>query len=177
MVGSSDRRHLPAGHPAQLIRGESENGARGACGGPNLLVLKQGFVENGLELPGVANRRNASDGETRPLEHEAWIGLEHRLMDQSMDLLLIDSMCAACNDQDWTPGILGPEDDRLGDLPDRAANRLRGLLGSSRACRKLNHAAAKSQGRQRILNSLGARAQFGCHGKWPPPQFPPSKAS
>src|SRR3972149_2905812 len=113
MVGSSDRRHLPAGHPAQLIRGESENGARGACGGPNLLVLKQGFVENGVELPGVANRRNASDGETRPLEHEAWIGLEHRLMDQSMDLLLIDSMCAACNDQDWTPGILDPGDDRL----------------------------------------------------------------
>jgi SAM-dependent methyltransferase len=125
------------------VRG-GEDGVRVAPGRPDHVVLVQPGVHQGPDRAGVAHRRDAADGLSRPFTDRTGIGSCHPgCADQPGHPGRVHAVGAAGHDQERSP--VGAEHEAVRDRPELAAE-LRGRRGGGRrAFRQFPHLARDAQ--------------------------------
>ena len=147
----------PAARDRDQIRGtDAENGVGSARRRPDLIQAHQIFVEEGLDLFGMPDRRHAADGEAGPLTHEFRFGRTDGLQGELGKFSLINSVAPARDHEHRPTGLQTSKDEGLRNLVDPAADDLRRLGGGSRVRRQLNDPDRNSQGGQGLLDTLSA---------------------
>ena len=76
--GLGDLCGVASGEPQQLVVGGGKDGARVACGGPDLAIAAQGDVDDRLDGMAGNYRRHAPDRESCLLDDELGVGERDR---------------------------------------------------------------------------------------------------
>src|SRR5713101_4358748 len=106
---SFDRDDLPTRHGFQLSRGKLKYRMGSSCGSPELFILQQVLINEGIYMPGVTNWRHTTDDKPGPLSHKIGIRFFNGLTGQLAQAALVHAVCATGNHENGFVGMLAFE--------------------------------------------------------------------
>jgi len=136
---------------------------RGAGGGPDHVKCAQARIQKGADRFQVAKRRHAADGKPGLFADQGGIGLAQRLARQCRGFGRVHPVAARSQKQDCLAGILAAENHRLGDLVNRAADHIGGLLGGVGRHRYMQDLDRQTHRRQMLFHAFQTFAHAGIY--------------
>src|ERR671912_1628166 len=151
------------GEPHQLGGLQPEDRVRVPGGGPDLALQQQILVHERLGPLGVPHGRHRADGEAGLLAHVGGIGHLDRLGEEAGDLVRVDAIGAAGEDEHGLTRLPTPEDERLDDLDYPDAEGVRGFGRAARGPLELHDLRLEAPLLERFPNPQYAAMRIQSH--------------
>ncbi len=154
----SKRRLRRAADPQELRRGDGKDVPGRAGGGVDHLELGKARVPEGADRREMPDRRHPADGKAGLRPHRIGIRPVERFPRHGGGLRPVHLIAARGQEQDALPALMALKDDRLGNLVERTARRLRRLARGARLRAHLHRRGLQPRIAERLFHPSEALA-------------------